>query len=290
VFSLHGLIGSLIGIPGNLLAGALPQVFRSALGVTVLVSERLTLLSLMVFLLPAFMVLLRLRSGGPPQPTTASGGAPAVTPKREAAAAAAQGSRIRAVLVQVAVVAALMGLADGLFFPFGNVYFNRQYGFDTDRVGYVFATTQALVIVLFVLIPPMARRWKKAHILAGCRFAALPFTLLLALGLPAWLAWPSFALAHTAFRTTMVVGDNIIVDIVPAAQRARASGLRSVGLSLGAMVSNATGGALIDRYGYLWPILGSAILSAMLATAILSFFSPREALPGQSAIGLSEVA
>jgi hypothetical protein len=122
-------------------------------------------------------------------------------------------------------------------------------------VGYVFTTNQAIVVVLFILLPLMASRWEKAHILATVRFIALPLIALLALGLPAWLAWPSFALALAAFRITLVTGDNIIVDIVPAAFRARAAGARYLGVSLG----------------------------ALLAFALIVFFGRRESVPGASA-------
>jgi MFS family permease len=134
----------------------------------------------------------------------------------------------------------------------------------------------------------MASRWKKAHILATFRVIALPLIGVLALGLPAWLAWPSFALALAAFRTTVVTGDNIIVDIVPAAFRARAAGARYLGVSLGAIVSNAAGGWLIQNRGYQWPIGGSVVLGACLALALIVFFGRREPMPGSSASAVAQ--
>jgi MFS family permease len=236
LFSLNGLIGSLIGIPGNLLAGSLPHVYQQVVRTTLLQAERLTLLSMLLFILPALFLYSRLKSSGAaPQP------------------------------------------------GFGNIFFKQRYGFQPEQVGYVFATNQVLVVIVFLLLPALAMRWKKAHLLATFRLAALPLVAGLALGMPAWLAWPSFAMGQAAFRTTLVVGDNLVVDIVPAPLRARAAGLRWMTLSLGAVVANAAGGWLIQNRGYQLPIWGSVILGALLALSLVVFYGRREAQPGQGA-------
>jgi len=275
LFSLNGLIGSLIGIPGNLLAGSLPQFYREAAQMSLLQAERLTLYTMILSVLASLALFARMRSTGAAHPLEHPSGA---GPDRADAP-----PQMRTVLLQIGIVAGLLGLADGMFFPFGNIFFKQRYGFDTAQVGYVYATNQALVVILFLMLPLLTARWKKSHILATIRFIALPLIAALAFGPPAWLAWPCFVLGLAAFKTTMVTGDNIIVDIVPAAFRARAAGARYLGVSLGAIVSNAAGGWLIQNLGYPWPIEGSVVLGVGLAIALIVFFGRREPVPGASA-------
>jgi MFS family permease len=280
LFSLSGLTAGLISVPGNLLAGSLPQLYRQAMGITLLQAERLTLFSMTLFMLMGLILFSRLRASGAVRPHASS------EPTAESTRVAAPAD-IGTMLLQVGLVAALIGLADGLFFPFGNIFFKQRYGFEPAQVGYVFAANEGLVVVLFLFLPLLTARWKKAHILATFRFIALPLIAVLALGIPAWLAGPSFALALTAFTTTMVTGDNIIVDIVPAAFRARAAGVRYLGVSLGAIVSNAVGGWLIQNQGYQWPIAGSVVLGTLLALSLIVFYGRRETAPNVRAIAVT---
>jgi MFS family permease len=161
------------------------------------------------------------------------------------------------------------GFAIGLFNPFFNAYFARQFRMSVEKIGTTFSIAQAIEVAAMMAAPFVLRRLGLTRGVAVMQFAA---AIALALLAPAHVALVAATL-YAAFASFQYMSEpgiysSLMSRVLPE-QRSGASAMNFLVMFAGQALAATVGGAVVARYGYP-PMLGAA--SALAAVAAWLFW------------------
>jgi MFS family permease len=165
---------------------------------------------------------------------------------------------------------AVWSLVTGAFSPFANVYFSQHLRMPLEKIGVVFSLAQ-LVQVLAVLAAPLV--FRKFGLVIGIVYTQIATAIALtALAVASGAAAVSVIyIGYTGLLWMSEPGMfSLLMDQVAPGERAGASALNFLVISLAQTVSVAVAGASLSRFGY--PSVLVAITGVALVAA-LSFWS-----------------
>ena len=175
---------------------------------------------------------------------------------------------------------ALWSLVTGSLSPLANVYFQQYLHTSLSRMGVIFSFSN-LLQVLGILVAPFI--FRKLGIVTGIASTQLVAALLLGFlavitsGLPAAFVYVGF----TGFLWMSEPGlFSLLMSGVPPEQRAGASALNFLVISLVQAGAVAATGASIARFGYPTVLGAISILAAIAATAFWMLLEPRRPVDG----------
>jgi MFS family permease len=175
-------------------------------------------------------------------------------------------------IASFAAANALVGIGGGLIIPFFNVYFTTQFSLPAERVGAIFAVSQALMGIGMLLSPALARRTGKVAAIVGGHLSVVPFLCLLAVTNNAWFAAAGYWGRNAGINATNPIYGAFAMEMVPARLRATLSGINNMAWNATWAVSSAVGGLLILSLGYQKVFLISAFFYvAPAAVYVLAF-------------------
>jgi MFS family permease len=261
-FSVQMALSPLAAFAGSLLAGFLPGVFASLLGVSLEASApyRLTLGLAALLLIPGVFVLLRTRSVE-------------AEPAQEPAARERGARASRAPYALIAIMAMVMAFRYGGWgtsMAFYNVYLDEGLGVPTALIGAVSAMAQLMGVPAALMAPLLAARWGNHRVIVlgtlGTALCMLPLALIPlfpAVGLGFVSATVMFFVTTGPVR---VFGQELVA---PRWRTAMASSfMLGAGLAYSAM--SLAGGYVIVAVGYRFLFL---MASGLIATGAVLFWA-----------------
>ena len=272
VFSAHVALLPLAAFVGSLVAGALPSLIASRLGVSLQdpVAYRLTLWSATLLLIPALVAMAptrEVKSLGAQAPATDAGPAPVT------------------LFLVIAIAMALRFGGRGSTTAFFNVYLDDALGIPTILIGALSAAGQLISVPAALLTPLLVARWGNARTFTLSTLATAAFQLPLAL-VPTLVAAGS-GYVTSMFSYSMSVGPIRVFnqELVRPHWRAAMAAAFMGGSGITYAAMSYAGGYIIAEWGY-QPLflLGSALVAAGAVYFWAYFREPR----GEMAKGIVE--
>jgi MFS family permease len=161
---------------------------------------------------------------------------------------------------------ALWGMVDYSFSPFANVYFARHLQMSLPRIGLVFSLSQ-FAQVLAVLAAPFA--FRKFGLVAGIVYIQIATSFALgSLAIARGTTTAAFIyVGYAALQCSEPGMYSLLMSRVPPSERAGASALNVLVISLAQAVAAAVSGASFVRFGY--PTVLGVTAGVALAAAFL---------------------
>jgi MFS family permease len=86
----------------------------------------------------------------------------------------------------------VIGFGAGLTIPFFNVYFKNEWGLSPQQIAPIFMAMFAVLVVSYLITPPLVKRFGPVKVMIGSQILSLPFFIELALGSFLWAAITAF--------------------------------------------------------------------------------------------------
>ena len=197
-----------------------------------------------------------------------------------AAASAGQLASWRAVLgdraaVRLGVITGLIGLGAGLFVPFLNLYFVDVLGASPAIYGWVGGATTLTRLGATLLAPPVAARLGTAGAIAGTQLASVPFLLLLGFAPQLPLAAGAVVVRGALMNMAAPLQTSLTMGRLRPESRGSGNAFLLLVANLTRAASTLAGGALIERTGYRWPYLLTAVCYAVASVLLWWWFGER---------------
>jgi MFS family permease len=261
-FSVQMALSPLAAFAGSLVAGFLPGVFASLLGVSLEVSApyRITLGLAVLLLIPSVLILLRTRSVETEPVQEPTGREPG-----------AQASRAPYALIAfMALVMAFRFGGWGTTTAFYNVYLDDGLGVSTALIGAVSAVAQLLAVPAALAAPLLVATWSNSRVVAwgtlGTALCLLPLALIPFL--PA--AGLGFVGATVMFYVTTGPIRVFSQELVAPRWRTAMASVFMLGAGLAYSGMSLAGGYIVVAVGYRVLFL---VASGMLATGAVLFWA-----------------
>jgi len=259
VFSVHIALSPIAAFAGSLMAGILPGLFASSLGLAPggPAAFRYPFLLAALVLCPGIWALSRTRVRGEPMAK---------------AAGAAAGRAPYGLILVVALVMALRFGGRGAVATFFSVYLDTQLGAPTALIGAIFAASQVLAVPAALAAPAAVARWGSPRTIAtgslGMALCLLPLVLI-----PHWGAAGAGFISSTAcFFLTIGPLRLFSQELVTPRWRSTIAAAFMLGAGLGFAVTAWTGGLLIPVVGYQPLFLTGAVIIAASALLFWTVF------------------
>jgi len=248
-FSITFGTGIGLGVIAGLIGGRMPGwIARAGWASSPARAKQLVLFAACASVLLALWPALRLRLESPaPHETRSYPGGPF----------------IRRFLVAIGV----WGFAIGLFNPFFNAYFARQFRMSVEKIGTTFSIAQAVEVAAMMAAPIVLRH---LGLTRGVALMQLATAGALALLSPAHVAFVAAAL-YAAFASFQYMSEpgiytSLMSRVLPE-QRGGASALNFLVMFAAQALAATVAGAVVARYGYP-PMLAAASILAAAAAAL----------------------
>lgn len=261
LFGIHPAVETLAGVVGALGGGALPRLIVH-LGGTSVDGYRFTLAVAAAMMLLSFIPYLAIR------PATGGG--------RRVPLQDYWKARDWRVLLKLGVPAFLVGSGAGLIIPFLNLYFRDRFQLESDAIGRLFAVSQVLTMVGFLVGPRMARRFGRVRAAVTTELLSLPFFLIMAFTPWLWAAVIGFWFRGALMNMNQPITSNFAMEIVPPDQHAVTNSFLSFTWNAAWMISTGLGGWMIERYGFTLPMLLTVVLYLVSASIYWTLFHAEE--------------
>jgi MFS family permease len=254
-FSVHMALAPMAAFLGSLVAGLLPGIFATLLGVSLeeAAPYRFPLLLAAFLLLPGVLVLLRTQSGNGQQASATSSSA------SEAKASPAP----VLLIVAIAIIMAFRFGGRGGVATFFNVYMDEGLGVPTALIGALTATGQLLSVPGALAAPLLIARWGNVRTIfwgtMGMALCTLPLALV-----PHWTAAGAGFVSSTVFFA-MTTGPMRVFsqELVAPRWRATIASAFMMGAGLAFSIASLLGGYAIVNFGYgLLFLTGAALIAA----------------------------
>jgi len=146
-----------------------------------------------------------------------------------------------------------VGLGAGMTIPFLNLYFKNQFNLESQMIGIIFASAQALTVLGALLGPLLAKKYGLIKTVIITQIISIPFLYILGFTyfFPAVLS--AFLIRNALMNMSGPLSSNFAMEVVSPEDRPITSGLLSVAwLATWGLTANI-GGMLIEKYGYQIP-------------------------------------
>jgi MFS family permease len=172
-------------------------------------------------------------------------------------------------LIPIVINAFVIGIGAGLVVPFMNIYFKSRFGCSSSDIGLYLSIAQLLTAITGLAAPILARRFGKLRTAAGLQLLSLPF--LVVLGAESWLAVAvvAFWVRTALMQASTPLHSAFVMEVLPAARRARAMGRSSLAWNLGRALSASVSGLAIQTVDI---AISFYIAAVLYATSAIFFY------------------
>jgi MFS family permease len=179
-------------------------------------------------------------------------------------------------LVAFAFISGLRGLAQGLSFPFFNVFFQEQFHATAAGIGFIFFASQMVGLPSTLAAPAAEKRWGPRRTVLPLRIAGA--ACMVALGSSGAMGWAVvFFLGATAMEAmTMPIEMNSATRALPRRYWARIQSMRVTGFQLLSGLGSVSAGYMVVEYGYWLPFSLAAVALVGSATVFALAFEECE--------------
>lgn len=153
-------------------------------------------------------------------------------------------------LLKLSLPYALIGMGAGLVIPFLNLYFKEVFQASTDQIGLYFAVLQALMVLGFLLGPPLAKKFGLINTIVGTQLLSIPFMFILALTTSLPLAVVSFLIRGTLMNMSSPIQNLFNMEAVSQEHRELTNSVTTFAWNGAWTISAFLGGSLIQKYSF----------------------------------------
>jgi len=161
----------------------------------------------------------------------------------------------RRILLKLAAPAFIVGFGAGLIIPFLNLYFRDRFDLAADKIGAIFAASQVLTAVGYLVGPVVARRIGMIRVVAGAELASIPFFLLLAFTRRLPVAMAAFWLRGALMNMNHPVATNFAMEVAGKQRQAMTNAVLMLTWNGAWTLSTQIGGVIIQHTGFARPML-----------------------------------
>ena len=179
----------------------------------------------------------------------------------------------------------LIGLGAGLIIPFLNLYFRNRFGLSTQTIGIYYGLVQISMVFGVMIGPELARRYGMVRTIVATEIASLPFMLILAFSHNLPLATIAFLIRGGLMNLGVPIANNYVMERVGSADRALANSWSMLAWTLSWALMAGMGGWMIERWGFVPPLLIASGLYVAASIVHYKFFGHEEIYAGQPAAG-----
>jgi predicted MFS family arabinose efflux permease len=175
----------------------------------------------------------------------------------------------------------LVGMGAGLIIPFLNLYFRDRFGLTPQTIGVYYGLVQATMILGVLVGPELARRFGMVKTIVFSEWASLPFMVVLAFTDSLPLATIAFLMRGALMNMGVPLSNNYMMERVGESDRALVNSWSMVAWSLSWAITAALGGTMIERSGYVMPLLIASGLYVASSALYFLYFHRCEIYAGQ---------
>lgn len=153
-------------------------------------------------------------------------------------------------LIKLSLPYALIGMGAGLIIPFLNLYFKEVFQASTDQIGIYFAALQALMVLGYLLGPPLAKRFGLINTIVGTQLISIPFMLVLAMTSSLPLAVISFLIRGALMNMSSPIQNLFNMEAVAKEHRELTNSVTTFAWNGAWTISAFLGGSIIQKYSF----------------------------------------
>jgi predicted MFS family arabinose efflux permease len=166
----------------------------------------------------------------------------------------------------------VIGFGAGMTIPFLNVYFQKRFSATPAEIGVFFSVCQVFMTLGVFCGPALAGRFGLIMAIVLTQMTSIPFMLILAF--TGRLEWA--LLAYFIRAALMNMGGPLIsqfsMELVDRSRHATTNGLKAIAWNGAWMISTWVGGLVIERHGFTFAIVGTAVLYGCGTMLYFQFF------------------
>ena len=178
----------------------------------------------------------------------------------------------------------LVGMGAGLIIPFLNLYFRDRFDLTPQTIGVYYGLVQATMILGVLVGPELARRFGMVKTIVFSEWASLPFMVILAFTHSLPLATLAFLMRGALMNMGVPISNNYMMERVGERDRALVNSWSMVAWSLSWAITAALGGSMIERSGYVMPLLIASGLYVASSALYFLYFHRCEVYAGQPSL------
>ncbi len=274
-FSLAFTAGTVTSIVASVVGGLLPRFF-ARFGASPFTGLRLTLVVGAMFIFSSTAVFIRLRERAA---TTRDDMPDSLYPVEEEPDVP---SAWRKFAVRYAVVNMIIGFGAGLSIPYLNLYFADRFQASTVVVGNLFAMSNVVLTAGALLAPWLVRRAGILRTVAMTVCGSLVFLVIMAFTRNITVAALAFWMRAGLMMCSTPVTDQFCLELVPADKRSVAHNIFQMAWTGAWAVSTAIGGWLIQKSGFVLPMILTAVVYGLYVGVFVLFFRHHPAMRRQA--------
>ena len=179
-------------------------------------------------------------------------------------------------LVKLMTPTFLIGCGAGLIIPFLNLYFRDRFDLETGAIGQVFAASQVLTAVGFILGPALADRFGMIRTVVAAEIFSIPFFVAMAFTSHLEVAVIAFWFRGALMNMNHPISSNFTMEAVDRDDQTFTNAIMEMTWSLSWAVSTQIGGWLIEGHGFTLPMMITVGLYFTSSCLYLFFFHDYE--------------
>jgi MFS family permease len=284
LFSLSFGMFPLASTAGNFLAGYLPGLFKSWLGIS---SSTLAYQGVLLFsAISSFIVLVPIvfihepkasKQEGKVEPT---GNKPSIWKVL-----------LRPLTLKLSIPNLVIGLGAAILVPYFNVYFTERYQIQDAPLGLLFSMGSLLTGIACIIGPRLVGNLggKVRTIVLG-QSLSLIFLLMIGFSPWPWLAMIGFLMRGALMNMVAPLFDAFALEQSHEAEHGAVNSIRNLAWNVGWVVGPYLSGVVQQRYGFSPLFISTAVLYGLGIALTWGFFHPRSAKEMQPLPLISEIA
>jgi MFS family permease len=284
LFSLSYGMFPLASTAGNLLAGFLPGLFKSWLGIN---SSALAYQGVLLFsAISSFIVLVPIAFIREPK---------SVKPEIKAESTE-KGSPIwkvllRPLILKLSIPNLVIGLGAAILVPYFNVYFSERYQMKDASLGLMFSMGFLLTGIACILGPRLVGNLGgKVRMVVLGQSISLIFLLMIGFSPWPWLAVIGFLMRGALMNMVAPLFDAFALEQCHEAEHGTVNSIRNLAWNVGWAVGPYLSGVVQQRYGFSPLFVSTAILYGIGISLTWFFFRPRATKEPLPIAAISEIA
>ena len=265
LFSLNFATWTIMGVVGCLLGGIMPDMFNSALGLSVgtvmgsVAGYRITLVFASVVSAVAVVPILLVKTNHS-------------LPKQQMSSLLTlRNVKSWSTIIKFMIPTAIVGLGAGFIIPLFNIFFKLRYAATSEEVGTIFALGNVAVGVASLAIPVLSDRLGKLKAIVICQFLSMPFVMLVTVSPNLALSTGAYLARGTLMQMAIPLETALQMEMVTENERATTSGLMTMADNIPRAVSSSISGGMMSGSDFYTPFLFTT-LTYFLSSSLLYIF------------------
>lgn len=153
-------------------------------------------------------------------------------------------------MLKFASASLLLGLGAGLFIPYFNLYFAREFGLSAGSIGMIMALGQIMMAISSLGAPTLAQRIGRVKAICVFQAASIIFLLMLGQTMLLIVAIISFLLRGAMMNGANPMTTNLMMDNISDEMKGTANSMHQLVFQLGWAICGPISGFLITAYNY----------------------------------------